>query len=191
MKKMNKIKEALSKLIAETFERVSTDKGILALDGALEDIEVGMAVSFVNEEGEEVAVEDGDYKLEDDRILRIAEGKIAEIVEPEPEAEEPAAEEEAPAVEEVAAEEEAPAEEPEVENPTNEGEETETEAVVKLREEVNELYELVHRLEDRIAELEKKPAAEPAKEEFKKTKTDKFSASKDAHKNFLADIMKA
>ena len=189
--KMNKIKEALSKLIAETFERVSTDKGILALDGTLEEIAVGMAVSYVNEEGEEVAVEDGDYKLEDDRILRIAEGKIAEIVEPEPEAEEPAAEEEAPAVEEVAAEEEAPAEEPEVENPTNEGEETETEAVVKLREEVNELYELVHRLEDRIAELEKKPAASPASEEFRKTKVDKLSATKDAHKKFLEDVMKA
>lgn len=184
--KMNKIKEALSKLIAETFERVSTDKGILSYDA--EELEVGVAVSLVTEEGEEVAVEDGDYKLEDGRILRVAEGKIAEIVEPEPEAEEPAAEE---GVEEVVAEEETPAEEPEVENPTNEGEETETEAVVKLREEVNELYELVHRLEDRIAELEKKPAAEPAKEEFKKTKTDKFSAAKDAHSNFLADLMKA
>lgn len=188
--KMNKIKEALSKLIAETFERVATDKGVLALDGTLEEIAVGMAVSFVNEEGEEVAVEDGDYKLEDDRILKIEDGKIVEIVEPEVEVEEPVAEEDAPA-EEVEAEEEAPAEEPEVENPTNEGEETETEAVVKLREEVNELYELVHRLEDRIAELEKKPAAEPAKEEFKKAKTDKFSAAKDAHTNFLADVMKA
>lgn len=186
MKKINKIKEALSKLIAETFERVSTDKGILSYDA--EELEVGVAVSLVTEEGEEVAVEDGDYVLEDGRILKIAEGKIAEIVEPEPEAEEPAAEE---SVEEVVAEEEAPAEEPEVENPTNEGEETETEAVVKLREEVNELYELVHRLEDRIAELEKKPAAEPAKEEFKKTKTDKFSAAKDAHSSFLADLMKA
>lgn len=186
MKKINKIKEALSKLIAETFERVSTDKGILSYDA--EELAVGVSVSLVTEEGEEVAAEDGDYTLEDGRILRVAEGKIAEIVEPEPEVEEPAAEE---SVEEVAAEEEAPAEEPEVENPTNEGEETETEAVVKLREEVNELYELVHRLEDRIAELEKKPAAEPAKEEFKKTKTDKFSTAKDAHSSFLADLMKA
>ena len=187
--KMNKIKEALSKLIAETFERISTDKGILALDGALEDMEVGMAVSFVDEEGNEVAAEDGDYVLEDGRILRIAEGKIAEIVEPEAEV---PAEEEAPAEEPVAEEAEEAAEEPEVENPTNEGEETETEAVVKLREEVNELYELVHRLEDRIAELEKKPAAEPASEEFKKSKkVDAFKASKDAHYNLLADLNKA
>lgn len=188
--KMNKIKEALSKLIAETFERISTDKGILALDGALEDMEVGMAVSFVNEEGEEVAAEDGDYVLEDGRILRIAEGKIAEIIEPEAEV---PAEEEAPAEEPVAeeAEEEAPAEEPEVENPTNEGEESETEAVVELRREVNELYELVHRLEERIAELEKKPAAEPASEEFKKVSESPLKVSKDAHSNFLASINKA
>lgn len=186
MKKINKIKEALSKLIAETFERISSDKGILSYDA--EELEVGVAVSLVDEEGNEVAASDGDYTLEDGRILKIAEGKIVEIVEPEPEVEEPAAEE---SVEEVAAEEETPAEEPEVENPTNEGEETETEAVVKLREEVNELYELVHRLEDRIAELEKKPAAEPAKESFRKTKTDTFSASKDAHYNFLSELNKA
>ncbi len=189
MKKFNKIREALSKLIEETFTRISTDKGVLSYDA--EELEVGISVSIVDEEGNESAAPEGDYKLEDDRILKIEDGKIVEIVEPEVEVEEPIAEEEAPAVEEVVAEEEAPAEEPEVGNPTNEGEESETEAVVKLREEVNELYELVHRLEDRIAELEKKPAAEPAKEEFKKAKTDKFSAAKDAHSNFLADVMKA
>lgn len=186
MKKFNKIREALSKLIEETFTRISTDKGVLSYDA--EELEVGISVSIVDEEGNESAAPEGDYKLEDGRILRVAEGKIAEIVEPEPEAEEPAAEE---SVEEVAAEEEAPAEEPEVENPTNDGEETETEAVVKLREEVNELYELVHRLEDRIAELEKKPAAEPAKESFRKAKADTFSASKDAHYNFLSELTKA
>ena len=60
--KMNKIKEALSKLIAETFERVATDKGVLALDGTLEEIAVGMAVSFVNEEGEEGSVSDNSFR---------------------------------------------------------------------------------------------------------------------------------
>ena len=191
MKKNSKIREALAKLISETFERVTTDKGILALDGALEDLEVGMAVSFVNEEDEEVAVEDGDYVLEDGRILRIENGVIVEIIEPAEDVEEPAAEEpvsEEPVAEE--AEEEAPAEEPEVENPTNEGSETETEAVVKLREEVNELYELVHRLEERMAELEAKPAAEPASEAFKKANETKLN-SRDAHRNFLADLNKA
>lgn len=280
MKKVNKIREALSKLIEETFARVSTDKGILSYDA--EELEVGIGVSLVTEEGEEVAAEDGDYTLEDGRILKIAEGKIAEIVEPEPEVEEPAAEESPkregfmkqkgkfeesydektrkiadaicslgfdawiveagddyavvevwadggvkhyrfaiswdeegnpvvgemteveqkyvpveeekpaePVVEEVV--EEAPAEEAfeEVENPSNDDEESDTEAVVKLREEVNELYSLVDALTKRIEELEKKPAAEPASEEFRKAKTDKFSAAKDAHSSFLADLMKS
>ena len=280
MKKVNKIREALSKLIEETFARVSTDKGILSYDA--EELEIGISVNLVDEEGNETIASNGDYKLEDGRILKIAEGKIAEIVEPEPEAEEPAAEESPkregfmkqksefeesydektrkiadairsmgfdawvveaaddyaitevwadggvkhyrfaiswdeegnpivgemteveqeyvpvekenpaePVAEEVV--EEAPAEETfeEVENPSNEGEETDTEAVVKLREEVNELYSLVDALTKRIEELEKKPAAEPAKEEFRKTKTDKFSAAKDAHSSFLADLMKA
>ena len=280
MKKVNKIKEALSKLIAETFERISSDKGILSYDA--EELAVGVSVSIVDEEGNESAAPEGDYKLEDGRILKIAEGKIAEIVEPEPEVEEPAAEESPkregfmkqkgefeesydektrkiadairsmgfdawvveaaddyaitevwadggvkhyrfaiswdeegnpivgemteveqeyvpvekekpaePVVEEVV--EEAPAEEAfeEVENPSNEGEESDTEAVVKLREEVNELYSLVDALTKRIEELEKKPAAEPAKESFRKAKADTFSAAKDAHTNFLLDIMKS
>lgn len=185
MKKFSKIREALSKLIDETFARVSSDKGILSYDA--EELAVGISVSLVDEEGNEVAAEDGDYKLEDDRILRVAEGKIAEIIEPEAEPEAPA--EENP-VEETA-EEETPAEEPEVENPTNEGEESETEAVVKLREEVNELYSLVEALTKRVDELEKKPAAEPAQEEFKKAKADKLSASKNAHYDFLSELNKA
>lgn len=184
MKKISKIKEALAKLISENFERVTTDKGILALDGALEDLEVGMAVSYVNEEGEEVGVEDGDYTLEDGRILRVEGGVIVEIIEPAEEVVE-----ETPAEEEVV-EVEAEEEEPEVENPTNEGEETETEAVVKLREEVNELYNLVDALTKRVEELEKKPAAEPASEEFKKAKKVSFN-DRDEHRNFLADLNRA
>lgn len=180
--KYNKIKAALSKLIEETFMKVTSDKGALSIDG--EDIEVGLAVSIISEEGEETTAPDGDYTIEDGRILRIAEGRIAEIVEPEPEtpAEEPENENPAP--------EENESEEPETENPTNTGEESDTEAIVKLREEVNELYELVHRLEDRIAELEKKPAAEPASEEFKKANEPKASM-KDTHKSFLMDVNKA
>lgn len=73
-----------------------------------------------------------------------------------------------PVAEEVV--EEAPAEETfeEVENPSNEGEETDTEAVVKLREEVNELYKIVDELKARLDAVEKKPAAESATEEFKR-----------------------
>ena len=187
MKKFSKIREALSRLIEETFIKVTSDKGALSIDG--EDVEVGLAVSIISEEGEETTAPDGDYTIEGGRILRIAEGRIVEIVEPEPEtpAEEP--ENENPAPEENESEEPAN-EEPETENPTNTGEESDTEAIVKLREEVNELYELVHKLEDRIAELEKKPAAEPASEEFKKANEPKASM-KDTHKSFLMDVIKA
>lgn len=279
--KMNRIKAALSKLLAETFERVATDKGTLSLDGSLEEIEVGMSVSFVTEEGEETAAENGDYTLEDGRILRVEDGKITEIIEPEAtETEEtvevtpeslfkrqksefeesydektrkiadairslgfdawvveaaddyavvevwadggvkhyrfaitwdgegnpvvgemteveqeyvPVEEETVvePAVEEVVEETQTEETFEEVENPTNEGEESDTEAVVKLREEVNELYRIVDELKTRLDAVEKKPAAEPASEEFRKAKVDIFSASKDAHYNFLSDLNKA
>lgn len=97
---------------------------------------------------------------------------------------------EEPAVVEVV-EEEKPAEEAfeEVENPSNDGEETETEAVVKLREEVNELYKVVDELKKRLDEVEKKPAADPATEEF--AKVNKVTKTGSAKLDRLAKIMNA
>ena len=97
---------------------------------------------------------------------------------------------EEPAVVEVV-EEEKPAEEAfeEVENPSNDGEETETEAVVKLREEVNELYKVVDELKKRLDEIEKKPAADPATEEF--AKVNKVTKTGSAKLDRLAKIMNA
>ena len=94
-----------------------------------------------------------------------------------------------PVVEEVV--EEAPAEEAfeEVENPSNEGEESETEAVVKLREEVNELYKIVDELKARLDAVEKKPAAESATEEFKRV--NKVAKTGDDKLDRLAKIMGA
>lgn len=94
-----------------------------------------------------------------------------------------------PVVEEVV--EEAPAEEAfeEVENPSNEGEETDTEAVVKLREEVNELYKIVDELKARLDAVEKKPAAESATEEFKRV--NKVAKTGDDKLDRLAKIMGA
>lgn len=68
--------------------------------------------------------------------------------------------------EEVTVEEEQKMEE--VPNPDNAGGESDTKAIEELRKEVNELYEVVDKLTKRIEELEKKPAAESATEEFKK-----------------------
>lgn len=258
--KLMRIKETLKSVLSQfQEERITSDKGILAVQKAGDEIAVGDTVMLVDEEGVESQVESGEYILTDSRVLVIEDGKIAEIKEKEEEkVEEPAeesperegfmkqkgefeesydektrkiadairslgfdawvveaaddyavvevwadgsvkhyrfaiswdeegnpivgemteveqeyvpVEEEKPAepvVEEVV--EEAPAEEAfeEVENPSNEGEESDTEAVVKLREEVNELYKIVDELKARLDAVEKKPAAEPATEEFAK-----------------------
>lgn len=159
-KKIQKIKEALSRLIEEQFANYPSDKGLLVIEG--DELEVGASVEIEDEEGNRSVAEDGEYILEDNTKITVADGKITEIVEPEPEVAETGSTSEEPAQSEVAAED--------VENPTNEGEESEPEAIVKLREEVNELYSLVDALTKRIEELEKKPAGEPAAEEFEKVK---------------------
>lgn len=156
MEKMKKIKEALAKLVKEMYSNYPSDKGLLVIEG--DELEVGATVEIEDEDGNRTVAEDGDYILEDKTKIVVADGRISEIVEPEPENAEP---EETPK-EEVNAED--------VENPTNEGEESEPEAIVKLREEVNELYSLVDALTKRIEELEKKPAGAPASEEFEKAK---------------------
>lgn len=66
---------------------VSTDKGELRYEGELA---VGVEVGVVD--GEETrAAEDGEYTLEDGRVIVVAEGKIAEIREAEEPEEEPVA----------------------------------------------------------------------------------------------------
>ena len=78
--------------------RVDTDKGGLLYEGE-EDLTAGVPVFVVNEEGETVPAPDGDYTTEDGKVIRVAEGVVAEILDPEaevaPEApEEPAGAEE-------------------------------------------------------------------------------------------------
>ena len=78
--KLNSIKTALAKILAQ-FDRISTDKGILSFDG--EALEVGMSVALVDEEGNETQAPDGEYSTEDGIVYVIADGKVAEIREPE------------------------------------------------------------------------------------------------------------
>lgn len=54
-----------------------TDKGELLWDGE-EDLKAGDEV-FVMQEGERVAAPDGDYITEDGKVIKVAEGKVAEI----------------------------------------------------------------------------------------------------------------
>lgn len=192
MKFSKKIAESLKALLL-AFSEVSTDKGVLAYDA--EELEVGCMVEAVSEEGEKSKPEDGDYTLEDGTVLKIADGKLAEIVkpeEPEPEPEKEAEAEEEP--------EEKPEEEPEketLEEESEEGiseevkdEEPETIEEEPTKEESTEILdalkaieEKIAALEERIAKIENTPAAEPIAEEF--SKAVKSANTKDAHLEFL------
>lgn len=69
---------------------VTTDKGDLSYEGELA---VGTEVYVVDADGNQTPAEDGDYVLEDGKTLKIADGKVSEIVEAEPAAKETPADE--------------------------------------------------------------------------------------------------
>lgn len=133
---------------------VATDKAVLNWDSD-EDLVAGMEVYIEreNENGdiEYIAPEDGDYTTEDGKIIKVVEGKVAEILDPSAEVD---MNEDAP-VEEVVNEELAEEElaEETVENPTNEGEETDTDAIVEIRKEINEAYAKMDEMAREIQEL--------------------------------------
>ena len=279
--KLSRIKATLKSVLAQfQAERVTSDKGILDIQKAGEEIATGDTVMLVDEEGNETQVENGEYILTDNRVLVVEDGKITEIRDKEEEVEETPAEENPeregfmrqksefeesydektrkiadairslgfdawvveaaddyavvevwadggvkhyrfaitwdgegnpvvgemteveqeyvpvgeetvvePAVEEVVEETQTEETFEEVENPDNEGEESDTEAVVKLREEVNELYKIVDELKARLDAVEKKPAAESATEEF--AKVNKIYKTGDEKLDRLAKIMGA
>ena len=86
MGKMNRVKELLAKLFVE-FASVATDKGVLAWDGD-EDLKAGDNVYVEDAEGNRSAAPDGDYTTEDGKVIRVADGKVSEIVDREAEVEE-------------------------------------------------------------------------------------------------------
>ena len=94
MKKINSVKQLLVRLLAE-FGNVSTDRGVLAWDGD-EDLKAGDLVYVEDAEGNRTPAEDGEYVTADAKTIVVAEGKVAEIRDPEAEVapEEPAQEEE-------------------------------------------------------------------------------------------------
>ena len=60
------------------FAEVKTDKGSLIYDGELA---VDINVMVEDEEGNVVAAPDGEYNLEDGRVVVVKDGKVAEIKE--------------------------------------------------------------------------------------------------------------
>lgn len=85
MGNLKKFKAALLKALAE-FANVTTDKGILAWDGD-EDLKAGDSVYIEDAEGERKPAEDGEYKTDDNKVIVVVEGKVAEIKDPEAEVE--------------------------------------------------------------------------------------------------------
>ena len=173
MSKLEKIKMMLSELLEiekVEFASATTEDGFAIFwEGELAE---GVAVFTEDEEGNRVPLADGTYRIGNstEKIVfeienGIVKSYVVEEVPIEPEqTEEPEEEPQDEPQEEENADENV--EEPEVENPTNEGEETDTEAIVKIREEINELYSIVDELKREIAELKGKPAAMSAQEEF-------------------------
>lgn len=143
MDKFQKVKLTLQKLLLQ-FGEVSTDKGLLEYTG--EELVVGAEV-FIDGE----PAPDGEYKIAEDKVIVVADGKVAEIKEPAPEPE--------------------PEPEPAPEVPVEAA--TEEDLVMVIEPLVNEINAVKAELEavkSRLAEIESKlmeDAAKPAEEEFK------------------------
>lgn len=176
---MSLIEKFMKKLVK--FSEIATDKGILLIQDG-DEFAVGTEV-FVEVEGEWVAAEDGEYKLEDGRTVSIAEGKIAEIKDPE------AIEEPAPEVEEVVENEEVaePAPEEEVE-PTPEERDDKQEQIDALKAEIAGLREEIEALKNSLTQIVQQPVVEPIVEEFEKVNEVNVKGNKAA--KLLANLNK-
>ena len=150
--KMSKIKEMLKSILVQLGE-VNTDKGILTYDGAL-----AVGVEVKNEDGSKPA--DGEYKLEDDKVIVVKDGLVDEIKEVEVDV-----------IEEMA--DEKPQDNVE-DKPQDKVEEkpNEVEELKKLIDEhtslLKELGDRLKTLEDLVKELNETPAVEPIEQEFTK-----------------------
>ena len=143
MDKFQKVKLTLQKLLLQ-FGEMSTDKGILEYTG--EELVVGAEV-FIDGN----PAPDGEYKITGDKVIVVADGKVAEIKEPAPE----------------------PEPEPAPEAPETPVEAATEEDLVKVLEplvnEINAVKAELEAVKSRLAEIESKlqeDAAKPADEVF-------------------------
>ena len=142
MDKFQKVKLTLQKLLLQ-FGEMSTDKGILEYTG--EELVVGAEV-FIDGN----PAPDGEYKIAEDKVIVVADGKVAEIKEP------------APAPE--------PEPEPAPETPVEAATEEDLVTVIEpLVNEINAVKAELEAVKSRLAEIESKlqeDAAKPADEVF-------------------------
>lgn len=83
--KVSEIKDPEAEVapVSEEMAKVSTDKGDLLYEGD-EDLKEGDAV-FVEKDGETVAAEDGEYTTEDGKVIKVVDGKVESITDPDAE----------------------------------------------------------------------------------------------------------
>ena len=80
--KVSEIKDAEAEVESDFIE---TDKGKLEWDNEEEDLKAGDAVYITDEEGNRNPAPDGDYTTEDGKVIKVADGKVTEIVDPKAE----------------------------------------------------------------------------------------------------------
>ena len=161
---MNLIEKFMKKLMK--FEEISTDKGVLlTIEG--EELAIGVEVYVPVEDGWEPAA-DGEYKLDDDEIIVVVDGKISEIKEVEQKVEK----EEEPIVVTTAEEKEV---EPKVEE-----RDVVKEQIDGLKAEIETLKNEIADLKNTLSNIVSKPAVEPIVEEFEKVKNVEIKGNKAA-----------
>ena len=77
--KVSEIKDAEAEVESDFIE---TDKGKLEWDNEDEDLKAGDAVYITDEDGNRKPAPDGDYTTEDGKVIKVADGKVNEIVDP-------------------------------------------------------------------------------------------------------------
>ena len=181
MSKLNKIKEMLQTMLMQ-FSQLSTDKGLISWDGDGELPAVGDSIVVIDEEGNEVKAESGEYRADNGNIIVIEDGVVSEVREEEKPVEEP--------VEEPMAEPEPkPQEEPIAVPVIDPDIDEEDVKIAELEAKVKELETENEQLRAKIKELEEKPAVNPASEEFERI--NHIERPKDKKLGRLYDIINA
>ena len=193
MSKLNKIKEMLQTMLMQ-FSQLSTDKGLISWDGDGELPEVGVSIVVIDEEGNEVKAESGEYRADNGNIIVIEDGVVSEVREEEKPVEEPVEEPVEKPVEEPMAEpmvepEPKPQEEPIAVPVIDPDIDEEDVKIAELEAKVKELETENEQLRAKIKELEEKPAVKPASEEFERI--NHIERPKDKKLGRLYDIINA
>ena len=185
MSKLNKIKEMLQTMLMQ-FSQLSTDKGLISWDGDGELPAVGDSIVIIDEEGNEVKAESGEYRADNGNIIVIEDGVVTEVKEEEKPVEEPV---EKPVEEPMAEPVEKPVEEPIVEPVIDPDIDEKDVKIAELEAKVKELETENEQLRAKIKELEEKPVVKPASEEF--DRINHIERPKDKKLGRLYDIINA